>query len=265
MTKKAIEDLQKDLAEFMKVAAKKTDLDGLATKDDLKSMLTKDDLDDAVATMKTEILEEVTAKVNEAVELKHDDYEKRILAVEEKLEKEVKEAKASRLLHAMHSRKINFLAIGIEEAVNWRETNLVCRTKIEDLFRKMGIPDPSLIKIIDCHRLGSVPTEIETVTVNGNVVNKCRPIIFKVADSFMVKVIKDNLSKLKTYYTNHPEERPVYFKRHIPKDMYVQRNKLQAKYSELFTAGVNPEWKIDYKTAKFYIKDSASVEYHDDD
>ena len=265
MPKKTIDDLSRELAAFMSVAAKKTDLDALATKADVKDMLTKEDLNDAVAVMKEEILEEVTAKVNEAVELKHERYEQRLLAVEQKLENEVKEARASRLLHAMHSRKLNFLAIGIAEAANWKESKLVCCNKIEELFRKMSIPDPSLIKIIDCHRLGATPTQVKTVTVNGKVVTKCRPIIFKVADSFMVQIIRDNLPNLKTYFANHPGERHVHVKRHIPKEMFDQRGKLQEKFSELFTAGRKPEWKIDYKTAKYYIKDSNNEEFHDDD
>ena len=189
-------------------------------------------------------------------------YDTRLEAVEKQLQKEVDETKARRLLDALYNRRLNYLAIGIEEAENWKETNAECCRKIVELFHKMNIPDPDLIKIVDCHRLGKKPTRVETEAIDGKTVNKCRPIIFKVADHFMIKTIKDNLSKLKTYYTNHPDERKVYFKRHIPKEMYNQRRNLQTKYTELHIAQREPEWRLAFKTAKYFIKDGSGVEYH---
>ena len=189
---------------------------------------------------------------------------KRVTDLEKRLENEVKLAKAKRLLNDLHSRRLNYLAIGVKETPGrWSETNLDCHNTIKDLFVKMNIPDPDQIKIIDCHRLGKKPEISENLIIDGKSTEKCRPIIFKVADNFMVKTIKDNLPNLKQYFKNNVGENEVYFKRHIPKEMYDQRNRLQPKYSELLKAGRKPEWQLNYTTAEYYIKDNTG-KFHND-
>ena len=264
MPRKTIDDLSTELANFIQVAATKKDFDGLATKEDIKDMVTKDDLATTVNNMKKEIMKEAAEKIQEVVNEKHEAYDQRINDLEEQLKYEVNQAKVRRLLDALHSRRLNFLVIGVAESLNWDETNDDCRRKIIELFQKMNIPNPELINIVDCHRLGKKPTRVEKITINGKVVTKCRPIIFKVADNFMVKIIKDNANNLKTYFSDHPEEKPVHFKSHIPKEMYDQRSKLQTKFTELFKAKQKPEWKINFNTAKYYIRDSTGKEYHDE-
>ena len=88
---------------------------------------------------------------------------------------------------------------------------------------------------------------------------KARPIIFKVKDFFQVRAIRDNIENLKKHFSDNPQEKKVFIRPHIPKPMFSQRAKLQARYQELYNAGQNPKWVLDRKTALYSISVNQQV------
>ena len=121
--------------------------------------------------------------------------------------------------------------------------------------------------ILDCHRLGKPKASGESPAgtdeqSTSDTRKNSRPIIFKVKDYFTVRTIRENLPKLKTYFENNPQEPKVAFRPHIPRQMYLQRKTLQSKFTELYTANLNPKWQLDVKTAKYYIKDKNEQKYY---
>ncbi len=86
----------------------------------------------------------------------------------------------------------------------WRETPTECRAHVEKYLSIM-LPDPSMVVITDCHRLGSTKPASGDFTAKG--VQKARPIIFKVKDYFQVRAIRENLDKLKAHFNENPSEK----------------------------------------------------------
>ena len=68
------------------------------------------------------------------------------------------------------------------------------------------------------------------------------------------------MGNLKQFYDN-PNERKVYFRRHIPKVMYLQRQSLQSEFTRQYAAGLQPQWKLDNKTANYYIINNQHAEF----
>ena len=261
MSKKTVTELSKDvstlstqLADFLAVAPTKADLAGLATKADLANVVKKEDLLKFKAELKEELhkeLDERFSTFRQSQTAVTNSIDGRVTVLEQTLERKIIEVEANTLKNDMNSRRTNFLLLGVpENEVNWKETEKDCLKHINKYLDIM-LPDASTIEIIDCHRLGK--KNDDNVTPNG--AKKCRPIIFKVRDMFMVRSIRDNLSNLKDHFKNNPSESRVSFRRHLPHKMYLQRKALQPTFTRLYEAHHNPKWELDFSTAKFFIKD----------
>ena len=268
-TRKTVAELNTDFtvlsnqfAEYLKIAPTKEDLNKLATKDDLKDVVKKDDL----ATFKEEITRQLNDDMNARLETFKVEQQSttsgisnRVTALEKKLQEKLQEADAKALMQDMHSRRTNYLLLGAPEIESgWKETNKDCLAIVNSYLDKI-IPNASSIHIIDCHRLGKKANDVSTLQGKP----KCRPIIFKVSDLFEIRMIRDNLKNLDTYFKNNPSEGRVYFRRHLPQKMHLQRKLLQPKFTELYKAGNEPSWQLDIATAKFYIVDKHGNEIRD--
>ena len=256
-----LNSLQTQLTQLLKIVSTKDDLKDLATKEDIKDVVKKADFDKFKEDFAKELREELDtrfATFKSEQKATTDTIATRVNVLEDKLEAKLVEISAKRLLDEKYNFRYNFLMFGKPEREGgWNETPQDCLNYVMEYLGKM-IPDPSEISIVDCHRYGKKPDDENAVTLGGK--KRCRPIIFKVQNYFNVRTINDNLSNLKTYFINNPTERKVYFRRHIPKSMYLQRKELQPKFTELYKADARPKWQLDIKTAKYYIVDKHGVE-----
>ena len=230
------------LKELMKLMPTKDDIKVLATKEDLENIVTKDDLEVFKTDFKREIMDDVDARFRA-----FDDKQKGM--VDEKVKKEVDKIKAKRLLDEKYNFRCNFLLIAEPENDGaWNETPKDCLDIVNKYLAKF-VPDMSDISIVDCHRYGKKKEGTNSITGKAF----CRPIIFKVGNYFNVRKIWDNMPNLRKYFEENPTERKVFFRRHIPKQMHLQRLSLQPKFSKLYADREQPEWKLDAETAKYYI------------
>ena len=237
--------LQDQLSVLAKNMPTKADFDKLATKDELKSEF---------VVFRAELRKEMDdrfLKYKEEQAVIIEDLKLRITNAETKLTNKISELDAQRLMDLKYSYRINSILIGIpEKEGHWKETPGDCQKHVEKVF-DMFLPDPSLVQITDCHRLGSKKPAFGDLTSSG--VQKARPIIFKVKDFFQVRYIRDNIDKLKKHFTDNPTENKVFIRPHIPKKMLTQKNSLQPKFKELFDAGLKPKWVLDRKSAVYSI------------
>ena len=259
MARKTVADLNVDVAalatqwtDFLKVAPTKADLLGLATKADVKAVV-KTELETFKADMRQSLKEDMDQRFKQfkaGQDAIQKDTDTRVAALEKKLDDKIVEVDAKSRMQDMYYRRLNFLLIGEKEKEGtWKETNKDS-LEIVQKYLSLMIPFDENIQIVDCHRLGKKKNELNA---QGKPI--CRPIIFRVADMFQVRTIRDNLKTLKKYFTDNPSENKVYFRRHLPQQMYLQRKELQPKYTELFSAGREPKWELDNNKAKFYIVD----------
>ena len=244
--------LAKQWTEFLKIAPTKADLNNLATKEDVKKVVQTE-----LATFKEEMQQTLKEDVEtrfsaftKEQDVKTNNINTRVDELERKLENKLAEVDVKTVLQDMYTRRMNYLLLGAKEKQGtWKETNKEC-LEIVQKYLALMIPDPDKIHIIDCHRLGKKSNE-----VNSHGEPLCRPIIFKVRDMFEVRIIRDNLKNLSTFFKDNPSENKVHFRRHLPQKMYKQRQQLQPKFTELFRAGDEPKWELDMATAKFHIVD----------
>ena len=247
-----VNSLATQWADFLKVAPSKADFDKLATKEDIQSVVQTE-----LATFKQEMLLEMKTEVESKFTTFTEDQARitsatnnRVGALERKFEDKLVEIDAKSLLQDMYNRRLNFLLIAeLEKTGVWKETPSDCLDIVKKYLARM-IPDSDSIHIIDCHRLGKKSNK---KNAQGRPI--CRPIIFRVQDMFEVRTIRENLVNLKKFFDENPDEHRVYFRRHLPQKMHLQRQLLQPKFSELLLAGDEPKWELDNSTAKFYITD----------
>lgn len=246
--------LQQQLTNFMLVMPTKDDVAKLATKEEINQLATKDEIKSEFEKFKIEIRNEIDKRFAEYKEEQSviiNDLQTRVAKNELKLEMKCKELDAQRLLDLKFSYRINSLLVGVpEKEGSWAETPSECRVHVQKYLDIM-LPDSSKVDITDCHRLGNNKPKQGDLTARG--IQKARPIIFKVKDFFQVRMIRDNLEKLKKHFEANPQENRVFIKPHIPKTMFLQRAKLQPEFQKLYDAGQNPKWVLDRGTAEYRI------------
>ena len=254
--------LEDKFKQLMQKMLTKEDLQHLATKKDLSELVTKNDLNAFEEKFTKKIDSDLNTRfttLNEEQKKVTDKIAEDVSAINQKVEKKLSEISAKRLLDEKFNFRYDFLLVGEPEYEGpWKETPKDCLTIVKTYLDIM-LPSSETVSIVDCHRYGKKSKGVHSVTGK----KLCRPIIFKVGSYFDVRTIWDNMSTLKEYFKENPTKRKVYFRRHIPKAMYVQRQSLQPKFTELYDAGTEPQWKLDTKTAKYYIMNSNGTEFRD--
>ena len=141
--------LQDQLSVLAKNMPTKADFDKLATKDELKSEF---------VVFKAELRKEMDdrfLKYKEEQAVIIEDLKLRVTNAETKLTNKISVLDAQRLMDLKYSYRINSILIGIpEKEGHWKETPGDCQKHVEKVF-DMFLPDPSLVQITDCHRLGA--------------------------------------------------------------------------------------------------------------
>ena len=210
------------LNEFIGKAATKDDLVGLAKTEDITA------LEEKVGNLQCSIKTAQDA-LNENVD-KTKELNDRLTS----LEADCSRLRQNETKRELYDRRMNLLVFGMPEKND--ESKRDCLSEVRKLLVKMKVPNADHIHIVDAHRLGKKYVAV-------------RPIIFKVADMFALRNIIKQLPELKKISNT------VYFRRHLPKAMRDQREKLKIKMQKLYDDNMKPKWQIDYDTCESYIKD----------
>ena len=227
--KVTINELYTMLTDFIQnKAVTKDDLKELAKTSDLEALEKK--VDEMQKSMET-LTQTVASNTAENSKLKNRVTE---------LEDTVKTLKSKEVMREMHDRRRNLLLFGKEESANESKTD--CRDFVRGLLTKMRVPNAESITIVDAHRLGKTKGK--------------RPIIFSVPDMFIVKNIIDQIPVLKTF------DNGLYFRKHLPKAMRDEREKLKGKMKALYDADQQPKWQIDFDNYSSYILDKTGKKHY---
>ena len=230
------------LYEFMtEKAATKDDLKHLATKSDIAELEVKyeerfADIESDLKKIKP-LEDNLSANVASTLQLKDSI---------KTLKEEVDKLKKNEIRREIHERKVNLVLFGITEGKN--DNKKKCLEEVRKVLKRIEVPNHERITILDCHRLGAAKKDDD-----GNPIS--RPIIFKVNDIFKQKDIFDRTDKLKNFYND------VYIRRHVPKSLRDQKDVLKSKMKELYDAGLQPKWRIDYQVFEYYIVDKNEKKY----